>query len=60
MNTHVISGWDGNVASNGYILSEIPTTKQIKMTFTFKTSGEKKILKKYLKNINTSKILFRK
>lgn len=51
MNTHVISGWDGNVASNGCILSEI-TTKQIKMTFIFKTSGEKKILKKYLKNVH--------
>lgn len=48
MNTQVISGWDGSVARSGYILSE-RTAKQRKMTFPFKSSGEKKIYKKKFK-----------
>lgn len=55
MNTEVISGWDGSVTRNGYILSEKPA-KQVKMTFLFKSSGEQKILKKYFKNIHIFKI----
>lgn len=48
MNTEVISGWDGSVTRNGYILSEKPA-KQVKMTLQI-IWGTENIKKIFLKH----------